>query len=891
MAGRDACRRGGVDEPAAGAIVPRMNAPARKSPLGRPLVLVPLVFVAIVALAWIALAIVLPPARVKSLVESQLQAALRREARFEGASVGLWPPVRLSVRRLELAEPGGFGEGAAFSAQAIELDLDVFALLGRKVRVTRLAVVRPALHVVLRADGSTNLDSLGAPPRPGAPPPAMDLDVREFAVRGGQVLLDDLAAGRRTALALETTTSLQAEGGGERIATAGATEVTGLSFGPLTATRLSDLDAGLAKLVFQLEHRGKYDAKQNRLALERLALKLGRAQLAVSGLVDEPGPHARFDLRAQGEGVDFGEVLGWVAVADAKAVQGLSGRGTMAFDLAAKGAAAAPGAPPALPALTGWLTVKDASFKYAAAPVGVEALAFSARFAPDSVTIPDLQARVSGQPVRARLAARRFADPLVEFAVQGNVDLAAVAPLVAAPGTKLAGHADLDVRGSGRAKDPGAIALDGRAQLKDVSVEAPDLPKRIEGVNGVVLLSPQRAAVQNLTAKAGASSYVLDATVTRPLALMAKPDSVPPAGVTFDFRSPHLDLAELLPTTPGAPFLPNAKGSGRVRIDRLKQGKLDVRNVAATVALAPAALQAESFSLQGYGGDITGSAKFDLHDTAKPVYEIRSKVANVQADALLSAWTPAKNLLRGTLSTDLTFAGAGQQPDDLKRTLTLVGLAALSEGQLGPGPALEAIADLVKIPQLKEVKFKDLRLPMRIEQGRVITDEATLTGPSGEWKMSGAVGFDGALDYAVSVTLPPEAAAALDAKSALAAGALADERGRMLIDLRVGGTAKAPKVSLDGGAMRARLAGKASEAIAEQRAKLESEAKAAAADALQRKLGFAADSTKGASAQQQLEAARDSLKKAAGGALKGFFGGLGKKPEPAPPAPVDTTKR
>jgi hypothetical protein len=868
-----------------------MNATASKSPLGRPLVLAPLVLLGLVVVAWGALVVLLPPAKVKSLVESQLKTALRREARFESASVGLWPPVRLSVRKLELAEPGGFAAGTALSASAIDLDLDLLALLSRKVKVTRLAIGQPALHVVLRADGSTNLDSLGAPPPPGAPPPAMDLEVRTFAIRDGRVLIDDLRASRRTAFSLETTTSLQAEGGGTRIATSGVTEVAGLAFGPLSAARLSDLNAGLAKLVFRLEHRGKFDAKQNRLALERLALRLGRTQLAFSGLVDDVGPHARFDLRAKGEGLDFGEVLSWAAVADAKAVKGISGRGTMAFDLAARGAAPAPGAAPALPALTGWLTVKDAAFRYAGAPVGVEGLGLSARFSPDTLAIPDLVASVSGQPVRARLRATRFADPLVDFAVQGNLDLAAIAPLLAAPGAKVAGHAEVDVRGSGRAKDPGSLAVEGRAELKDVSIEAPGLPKRIDGVNGVVLLSPQRAQVQHLTARAGASSYTLDATVTRPLALMAKPDSVPPAGVTFDFRSPHLDLAELLPTTPGAPFLPNAQGGGRVHIDRLVQGKLDVTNVDATVALAPAALDAPSFSLNGYGGAITGSAKFDLSDTRKPVYEIKSKVANVQADSLLSAWTPARGLLRGTLSTDLTFSGAGQQPEDVKRTLTLVGLAALSEGQLGPGPSLQAIADLVKVPQLREVKFKELKLPVRIERGRLISDAVSLSGPSGEWKMSGAIGFDGALDYAVSVTLPAAAAAALDARSALAAGALADDQGRLLLDLHVGGTARAPKVAWNTQAMRDRLAGRASQALAEQKSRLESEVRAAAAQALQQRLGLAADSTRRGTTQQQLQATRDSLAKAAGSAVKDFFGAFGRKKGAPPAAAPDTAKK
>jgi hypothetical protein len=159
-----------------------------------------------------------------------------------------------------------------------------------------------------------------------------------------------------------------------------------------------------------------------------------------------------------------------------------------------------------------------------------------------------------------------------------------------------------------------------------------------------------------------------------------------------------------------------------------------------------------------------------------------------------------------------------------------------------------------------------------------------MSGASGDWKLAGSVGFDGSLDYAVSVTLPPAAVAALNARSALAAGALADDQGRMLLDLRVTGSAKAPRVAWDTQAMRDRLAGRASQALTEQRTKLEAQAKAAATQALAQRLGLAADSTRKVSAAQQAGAVRDSLKRAGEGLLRGFFSGARKG------TPADTTK-
>lgn len=851
-------------------------------PAARVALIVAAVLVALVAVAWAAVAILLPPARVRALVEAQLAETLARPVRFEGAAVGILPPVRLTVRGLALAEPEGFERGAAFRAEAVDLDADLLALVfQRKVVVRRLGIDKPQVHLLLREDGTTNFDGLVKPApagaKPGAEAPPMDLDVRALVVRDAEVLVDDLAAKRRIALSASSELSFQSEQGGKRLSTGGRTRVSGVAVGPLTAARRSDLNQGIAGIEWRIAHQGKFDTERKRLALDRLALEFGRAAVELQGLVDDPGPNAALDFGARGRSVDLGEVLKVLGTADAKALAGISGGGRLDFDLRIAGRMG----PGRLPTVTGTLSVADGSFRYAGAPAGVSKLAFTARFAPDSLGIPDLRATVADQPVQARLEVRRFADPLVSFAVRGDVDLAAVAPMVAPKDTKLSGRAAVDVRGRGRAKDPGSVALEGSAKLTNVAAEAPALPKRIEGVNGTIAFSPARATVQGLTAKAGGSSFTLNAAVTRPLALGAKPGTVEPAGVQFDFASPNLDLAEILPAGGGGPVLPNARGGGRVSIARLRNDRLDVRNVRADVALDPAVLSVPSFALDGYGGAVRGNARFDLSDPQVPVYRLDARVDSVQADDLLSAWTPVKGLIKASLNTNIDLSGAGVEPEQVQRSLSAVGLAALANGTIGPGPSLEAIAQFVKIPAFKEVPFNDADLPFRVVNGRMVTNPVRLAGPYGDWQAVGSVGFDGTLDYALSITLPPSVAQRLNARSALAAGALSDGEGRVLLDLRVTGPAKAPKVAWDPAAMRDRLAGRASQAIAEQRAKLADEArKAISPDVLANPDSL----RKLANPFKALTA--DSAKKGATDLIRGFFGG-GRKAEPAPaPAPA-----
>jgi hypothetical protein len=856
----------------------------RKAP-GRRLLWIPLVLLGLVAATWVALAVLFPPARVRALVQAQLSRTLAREVSFEGAAVSLWPPVRLRVRGVKLAEPGGLAQGSAFEARALDLDLDVLALLARRLVVRRLVLDHPTLHLVIGPDGRTNFAGVmrapaaGAPGTPGAPAAGapFDLAVRELEIVKAQALVDDFAASRRIAFGLDSRLGFSLERGGERVATEGATRVSGLSFGPLAAARHADLNRSLAKIEWRIEHRGKYDAASKRLALERLALGAGKAEVTLSGIVDELPGHSRVDFRANGANVDMGQVLDAVAAADARALHGVRGSGRLDFDLSVRGpialgasprAAGAPGRG-SMPVATGTIAVANGSVRYPGAPAGVEALAFTARLAPDSLAIGDLSARVSGQPVRAELEVTRFADPAVRFAVRGDVDLAAVSPLVAPKGAQLGGRAALDVRGRGRAKDPNAMVLEGHARLAGVSVESPALPKKIEQVSGALAFSAARAEIQGLNVHAGQSSFTLGGTVTRPLALTAAPGKAEASNVDFTLRSPYLDLAELLPVTPGSPVLPNARGGGKVEIARLKNQRLDVANVTALLTLTPGVVEVPEFAFDGYGGAVRGAGRFDLHDPARPVYAVKARVDTVEADRLLSAWTPARGLLHGALNTTLDFSGEGSTPDDLKRSLTAVGLAALANGTLGPGPAFEVLSQFTKIPEFKEVRFKNMKLPFRVERGRMITDPVVLTGSNGEWRLSGGIGFDGSLDYAVSTTLPPDVVQKLGATASLAAGALAGEDGRILIDLRVSGNAKAPRIDWDKKAMGERAKGQLSSTLEKQRAKLEAELLKGLAP---KTGGGVADSARSpedeARARRALE---DSLKKTARGLLEGLF--------------------
>src|SRR5258706_1498268 len=182
--------------------------PTRGKRLPRALAIAAGAAVVLIGGAWVALAIAFPPARVRALVQAQLDRSLARPTRFDGAALTIWPPVRLTVAGPALAEPGGFAAGAALRAKSLALDLDLLGLLQRRLVVRRLEIVEPFVHFAIGRDGSSNFDHLLKPPAPGQPPggggaPALDLLVQEFRVRDGHFQLDDGPARRRVVVELE----------------------------------------------------------------------------------------------------------------------------------------------------------------------------------------------------------------------------------------------------------------------------------------------------------------------------------------------------------------------------------------------------------------------------------------------------------------------------------------------------------------------------------------------------------------------------------------------------------------------------------------------------------------------------------------------------------------
>ncbi len=197
-----------------------------------------------------------------------------------------------------------------------------------------------------------------------------------------------------------------------------------------------------------------------------------------------------------------------------------------------------------------------------------------------------------------------------------------------------------------------------------------------------------------------------------------------------------------------------------------------------------------------YDGKVVGTVSVNLAEPGDPSYRFDVEATDLNANNFLSRISPAKNVLYGKFNMTSKWEGRGLEPEEFLKNLKASGSAVTMDGELKNLKAVNEVASFLGLNELKEQKFRSLHSGFRLEKGRFTTDEITMTSATASWLASGSVGFDGSLDYDISMTLSEAMSEKLKKKSSLSS-LFADEKGRVVLDFNIDGTTKKPVVAYD----------------------------------------------------------------------------------------------
>lgn len=239
------------------------------------------------------------------------------------------------------------------------------------------------------------------------------------------------------------------------------------------------------------------------------------------------------------------------------------------------------------------------------------------------------------------------------------------------------------------------------------------------------------------------------------------------------------------------------KVHGQVQIAEAMYKNLPVRDFQLDYLLENNIFTVSRFITKTAGGEIHKNIELDLNQV-ELTYKGQLEVKAIQMDQLQAGLFPQiPERLSGALSTNLAFSGAGLQWPSLRDKLNMTGDYTLSNGQLQNVNIAKTIAEVVGLSQLKDIQFKDLSGNMEIHDGKMLLkykmDGRDVSLASEE----GVVSLDGtAVDMPFHLTFSPEISEKLKQRSALA-NYLTDDTGQTSMHLKVTGSVRKPRVTLD----------------------------------------------------------------------------------------------
>jgi len=259
----------------------------------------------------------------------------------------------------------------------------------------------------------------------------------------------------------------------------------------------------------------------------------------------------------------------------------------------------------------------------------------------------------------------------------------------AAEGMTGTGNVNLDIHATGPIKNTNAMNFSGTGGLQNVSLKMPSLTQPVSVKNANLQFTQNSANLYNLVASLGstnASGNVSIANFEAPnLQFTLNLDKVnvaelqkitgggaPPAkkaAASWSFIT-RANAASAPPPAPAPKpsFLESATGGGNVSIGNILYDRTELSNVHSNVNLNHGVIELRQLTAQVYGGVLNGTVSIDeRHPTA--AFAVNAKLANADANKLMSAVSNAGDTLYGTISANINQTFQTPPSGDVVQTL------------------------------------------------------------------------------------------------------------------------------------------------------------------------------------------------------------------------------
>ncbi len=713
--------------------------------------------------------------RVAALVESEIDGAVRADVSWSSVELSLirtFPTLGLVLDDVPVVGQDDFAGDTLAAVDRLGVSLELGSVI-RAIRGTGPVVVRsvalegPSVRLLAPAAGRPSWDVFVRDDEPGTSGERQEGDglavqLRALRVSDGRLHFRDDEAGlvvdlqglehalsgdfSRDSLVAATSTTARAA----TLVFAGTPYLPGVTL---------DFDADLA--VTPASRRVSF--RDNELRLNDLLVRF-------SGEMARVGEDLDLDLRFDAPSAEFRQILSMVPAVYGQDFESLETEGRFQLTGSVEGRYG----PTSFPALDLHVGVEDGAFRYPDLPLPARAIRGDLTLRNPGGELDSTSVRLSGfhveigdQPmdVDATLLTP-VSDPDVAADVRGTLDLGALSRTVKlADVRELQGVVSLDARGRARRSQLEArayedVAAEGRVTARDVRLSSADLRQPLAVDAMELVLSPELASLESLTARLGSSDIDATGRIDNLLGFLAREEPLRGVG-RFTSRRVVLDewrSGNELRAIPVPAMLDLAlQGS----VDSLQFGAVRMADAVGSMQIRDQRLTLDGFRFETLGGSMAMTGHYETLDVAQPTFAFDLDIDSVDVAgaartfSAVRALAPVARYAQGTFSSELSLAGA--LTEDMAPVLNVLdGSGSLLTSRIAVEgfPLLQRLEGLVPVPGLDHPTFNAVRSSIRIEDGRLHVEPFDVSAAGLTMRVAGSNGIDQSLDYGLSMSVP-----------------------------------------------------------------------------------------------------------------------------------------
>lgn len=788
-----------------------------------------------------ALMVILPFAfkgKIKELVIEEGNKMLNAEFGFEDLDISLFrefPKASIGLEGFWLKGKDIFENDTLVRAGDLQVAVDLMSLFGDSgFDISKVLLADTYLKAIVLEDGRPNWDIMKSDSTVVEEETASAADSTVF-----RVLLKKLAVENLNIVYDDRQSNMYASISGFDATCSGDMSADNTTL---------DLEAGIQALTFKMDgipylsnarisadinvdadlKNGKYTLKENSFSLNAI-------QTAIDGWVAMPADAPMsMDLSLNTSDINFKEILSLIPAIYAKDFETLKADGSVSLTAFAKGELAGDSI---LPQFEAVMQVKDGSFRYPALPAGVNAIQVNASVKNPGgimdlteIDINQFKFNMLDNVFGLTASVKNpISDPDFNFTANGILDLGQIKNVYPLEDMSLNGVVTADMKAGGRLsyiekEQYDKFAANGSISLHDMLLKMKDMPD-VSILKSTFSFTPQYLNLSETTVNVGNNDITADCRFENYMAFALKGETLKGQ---LNIVSNHFNLNDFMTAegdtiiaaadttttasneATGVIVVPkNIDFNMNVDMHEILFDKININGLNGKLIVKDGKVDMKNLSMNMLGGSVVMNGAYTTAESETNPALNASFAMNDLAFAqtfkeldMIQKMAPIFENLKGNFSGKMaieTRLDSVMSPQ--LNTLSGSGSLTTKDLNLSGVEILNQIADITNYTALKNVSVKDMNLEFTIANGRLSTKPFDIKMGNMNLNLTGTTGLDQSIDYTGKLKLP-ETAGSL--------GALTT------VDLKIGGTFTAPRITIDTKSMAKQATGKAIEAVGEK---------------------------------------------------------------------------